>query len=67
MSLDDGIRERVILLGGKVAGVDCPHCEFTSRDIDLAPFATTDVDCPECGATILTESEKQQLQSAHKL
>lgn len=67
MSLDYGIRERVILVGGKVVGVDCPHCEFTSRDIDLAPFVATDVDYPECGATIQTEGEKLQLQSVHKL
>jgi len=67
MSLDDGIRERVVLVGGRVAGVNCPACQFRSRDIMPDPFASTTLSCPECGTTILTEDQKRQLQRAHKL
>lgn len=67
MGLDDGIRDRVVLRGGKVAGVDCPECQFTSNDVDIEPFSSANVVCPECGTTILEESDKRQLQSAHKL
>lgn len=28
VKLDDVIRERVVLAGGEVAGVDCPECDF---------------------------------------
>lgn len=67
MALDDGIRERVILLGGIVAGVDCPECQFRSREIELKAHSLAGVSCPECGATILTEDQKAQLRKAGKL
>lgn len=67
MSLDAEIRDRVVLSGGKVVGVDCPDCPFESHDVDVTPFASTDVACPDCGATILTEDDKLQLVRANKL
>lgn len=67
MALDDDIRERVILLGGIVAGVDCPKCQFRSREIELKAHSLAGVSCPECGATILTEDQKAQLRKAGKL
>lgn len=67
MPLDDVLRERVVFLGGKVSGVDCPNCEFRSRDVDLSPHNTRDVTCPECGATILTEAQMFQLRESGKL
>lgn len=65
--LDDTIRDRVIFLGGKAAGVDCPTCDFRSRDVDLDTVRLTDISCPECGRTILTEGQKSQLRQAGKL
>lgn len=67
MVLNDEIRDRIILVGGKVGGVDCPACQFNSREINPDPFSDVDLTCPECGTVILTEGEKRQLQSAHKL
>ena len=66
MPLGDSVRDRLILLGGKVAGVDCPNCPFGSRDLELDPISFTSVSCPECGATILTEEEKGELRRADK-
>lgn len=66
MSLD-GIRERVTFLGGKAVGVDCPHCPFEGRDVDLDAHTFADVVCPECGDIVLTESEKAALRRAGKL
>jgi len=57
----------MIFLGGKAAGVDCPNCDFRSRDIELDPVGITNVTCPECDATILTEDQKAQLRQAGKL
>lgn len=67
MPLDDVLRERVVFFGGKVGGVDCPDCEFRSRDVDLSPHDIRDVNCPECGATILTEEQLFQLRESGKL
>lgn len=61
------VSDRVIILGGMVAGVDCPNCEFRSRDIELDAQRITSVSCPECDATILTEDQKSQLRQAGKL
>lgn len=65
--MDDSIRDRVVFLGGKAAGVDCPDCELKTIDIDLDASESTDVTCPECGTTILSEDEKAQLRQAGKL
>lgn len=65
--MDDSIRDRVILVGGIVAGVDCPDCEFESREIALDEYSISEVVCPDCGATILTEDQKSQLRQAGKL
>lgn len=65
--LDDEVRERVIFLGGIVAGVDCPECSFRSRDIELDVHSLTSIDCPECSTTILTEEQRAQLRKAGKL
>lgn len=67
MSLDDTIRERVIFLGGKAAGVKCPQCEFRSRDVELDAVRLTATTCPDCGATVLTEDDQAQLRQADKL
>lgn len=67
VALDDSIRDRVIQFGGQVVGVDCPGCEFESRDFDLDAHRITDVACPNCGETILTEDEKSELRRAGKL
>lgn len=67
MTLSETIRERVILLGGKVAGVDCPKCAFKSRDITVEVHTTASITCPNCDTTILTESQKSQLRQAGKL
>lgn len=67
MSLDADVRDRVILLGGRVAGVDCPNCQFRSRDIELEAHSITNVTCPHCNATILTEDQKSQFRQAGKL
>lgn len=66
MPFDDSVRHRLILLGGKVAGVDCPNCSFRSQDLEVDPLSFTPVTCPECGTTILTEEEKGELRRAHK-
>lgn len=66
MTLDDSVRDRLILVGGKVAGVDCPNCPFKSRDLELDPLSFIPVSCPECGTTIITEEEKSELRRAHK-
>lgn len=65
--MDDNIRDRVILFAGQVAGVDCPDCDFRSRDVELDTIKLTSTTCPECGATILTEEQKAQLRQAGKL
>lgn len=67
MPLDDSVRERVVLFGGKVAGVDCPHCEYRSLDSDLDAHAFDKVSCPECDSPILTEEQKAELRQAGKL
>lgn len=67
MPLDDNVRDRVILLAGKVAGVDCPNCGFRSCDVEPDAVEFTNTTCPECDATILTEEQKLQLQQAGKL
>lgn len=65
--LDEGIRDRVILMGGKVSGVDCPHCELRSRDVDLNDGTVRDVSCPNCSETVLSADEMSQLRQADKL
>lgn len=65
--LDDAIRNRMIFLGGKVAGVDCPACEFSSREFELDAHTLSSVTCPDCGATILSENQKSQLRQTGKL
>lgn len=67
MALDDTIRERVVLLGGKVSGVECPNCEYSGRESDLDAHRFTSVTCPDCGSTILTEAQKSTLRQAEKL
>lgn len=67
MPLDNDIRDRVTFLGGMAAGIDCPKCQFDSRDFDLAARSLTDVTCPDCGATILTADQKSRLRQAGKL
>lgn len=67
VSLDDATRENVLFVGGKVTGVSCPACEFESRDIDIEAHTLSDVTCPQCEATILTEEQKSDLRRAHKL
>lgn len=67
MPPDDGIRDRVVLTGGVVAGVDCPDCEVGSREIDVDDYTTTDVTCPESDATVLTGDQKSPLRRAGKL
>lgn len=67
MPLDDTLRERVVFLGGKATGVECPDCEFRSRDVSLSPHDVREVTCPDCGTTILTESQLSQLRQSGKL
>lgn len=67
MSLDDSIREKVVFVGGKVGGVQCPECGCKRRDVSIEPHTFTDVTCPECGATILSEDQKSELRQAQKL
>lgn len=67
MPLDDSIRDRVVFFGGKVAGVDCPNCQFHSREIELDAHVLRNIVCPDCGATILTEDEMSQLRQGDKL
>lgn len=67
VTLDSSIRDRVVFLGGKVAGVICPHCGYTGRDADLDAHRFGAVDCPACETTILTEPEKSELRQADKL
>ncbi|MFB6254625.1 MAG: hypothetical protein ABEI06_08450 [Halobacteriaceae archaeon] len=67
MSLSDMIQDRVIMLGGHVAGVDCPQCEYESQEIEIDPVEFSNVSCPECGATILTEKQKSELRQAGKI
>jgi DNA-directed RNA polymerase subunit RPC12/RpoP len=65
--LDDTTRERVVLLGGKVSGVECQDCGTRNRDVDLSPNQVQDVHCPDCGAKILTEGQVAALRHAGKL
>jgi ribosomal protein S27E len=65
--LDSELRDRVRLLGGKVAGVDCPECEYRSTERTFDAHTQEPVDCPDCGRTILTVEEKGQLRRAGKL
>lgn len=67
MTLDNSIRERVVFLGGKVSDVDCPNCAYTGRESDLDAHRFTNVTCPDCGTTILTEAQKSTLRQAGKL
>lgn len=67
MALDDDIQNSVILIGGIVAGVDCPECEFASRDVNFESHSIDEVTCPDCGATILTEDQRSQLRRTGKL
>lgn len=67
MSFEDPIRENVLFVGGKAAGVTCPECGFESRDVGLEPHTFSEVTCPECDITILTEEQKSELRQAHKL
>lgn len=66
MPLDDSIRDRVLFLGGKAAGVSCPNCQFTTREVDLDAHSLSDVTCPECGTTILSKEQQAQLRQADK-
>ncbi|MFC6764197.1 hypothetical protein [Natrinema soli] len=65
--MDETIRDRVIFLAGKAAGVDCSNCEFRSRDVELDAVRLTNTTCPECGMTILTEDQNAQLRQDGKL
>lgn len=65
--LSDAIRERVVFLGGKVSEVSCPDCAYSGREADLDAHRYTDIECPECGSTILTEKQKAELRRAGKL
>lgn len=67
MPLDDDLWERVVFIGGKVSKVTCPDCDYSGREPNLDPHRFTAIDCPECGATILTEGEKSSLRQADKL
>lgn len=67
MTLSERTQDRLMLFGGKVGGIDCPNCQFESRDIELKPHSTAEIKCPECGRTILTEDAIAQLQHDHKL
>lgn len=67
MEFDDGIRDRVILLGGEVAGVDCPDCEFDGDVDGLEAHVLGSVECPVCESTILTADQKSQLRRSGKL
>jgi len=67
MGLDEELRERIVLLGGVVAGVDCPDCRFESREVDIDPRTDDAVRCPECGTMILDTADKRRLELAHKL
>lgn len=67
MELDEDIKTNLIMRGGKVAGINCPNCEFESRDVELAAHAITDVTCPDCGTRVLTEDQKTRLRRADKL
>lgn len=67
MTLDSTIRERVVFIGGKVGGVDCPDCQFHGDDVDLDGYTVSSITCPDCGATILTEEQRSELRHAHKL
>ena len=67
MPFDDAIRDRVILLAGKVAGIDCPNCECKTRDVELDAVNFTTISCPECNTTVLTEDQQSQLRQAGKL
>lgn len=67
MTLDSTIRERVVFIGGKVGGVDCPNCQFRGDDVALDAYMTSSVTCPDCGTTILTEEQRAELRQAHKL
>lgn len=66
MELDDTLRERLILVGGKVAGAECPNCGFYGRDVDFESHTTEGVNCPDCGTPLLTAEEKSQLRRANK-
>lgn len=65
--LTDDVRERVILLGGKVAGLDCPECGFRSKEIEFNAHSLDGIPCPECDAEMLTADQKAQLRRAGKL
>lgn len=64
---DDDFRDRVIVLGGKVAGVDCPECEFDGRDVEIDSHTAAAVHCPNCGTTLLTADQKTRLRRNNKL
>lgn len=66
MAIDSGVRERVVFLGGKAAGIDCPECELRTCDVDIDGHSLTEVTCPDCGATVLTEEQKAQLRRGDK-
>ncbi|MFC7195065.1 hypothetical protein ACFQL4_11005 [Halosimplex aquaticum] len=63
--LNSEIRDRVVLVGGKVSGVDCPDCQFDGGEFDT--YSTESIVCPECGTTILTADQKSQLRQSGKL
>lgn len=67
MLLDESLRDRVVLAGGKVIAIGCPDCEFDGRDLDVTSHTPTAVDCPQCDATLLTANQKSQLRRADKL
>lgn len=66
MAIDPSVRDRVVFLGGKAAGIDCPECDLRSREVDIDGHSLTGVTCPECGATVLTEEQKAQLRRGDK-
>lgn len=67
MSFEESIHERVVLLGGKVTGIDCPECTFAGSDVDLDAHRRGAVTCPNCGEMALTADEKAELRQNGKL
>lgn len=67
VNLGESVRDRAVLVGGKVAGVSCPDCGSETREVDVDAHSLSSVTCPDCGATVLTEDQVARLRRAHKL
>lgn len=67
MTFDSTIYDRVVFVGGKVSGIDCPECDFETRETEIESHSLSPVTCPNCGATILSTDQKSTLRQAHKL